>query len=284
MRDVDDAPKAAPGDALLRGATSAHAATSGPGVMRAAAVANAGELTQYLTSGGQLTAGTFDAVAAANREITSLIAGKSSLREVDPDDRKTLRTDLFLVDQTLAKLNGTGEITEPRERKAFADYRRHLDTTTKYIPLWVKVAVAIALGGGTMVGWKRIVTTVGERIGRQPLTYAQGASAELVAMTTIGLADHFGMPVSTTHVLSSGIAGTMAANRSGLQGATVRNILLAWLLTLPVCILLGAATFAAGLYVVLKDIVAETTGVLLIGIAALIARRVIARHRRLAAI
>jgi PiT family inorganic phosphate transporter len=114
----------------------------------------------------------------------------------------------------------------------------------------VKVAVALALGLGTMIGWKRIVTTVGEKIGKEHLTYAQGASAELVAMLTIGAADMFGLPVSTTHVLSSGVAGTMAANHSGLQMNTLRNLLLAWVLTLPVCILLGAGTFSAGLFLI----------------------------------
>ena len=115
----------------------------------------------------------------------------------------------------------------------------------------MKFAVALALGLGTMIGWKRIVVTVGEKIGKEHLTYAQSASAELVAMLTIGAADYFGLPVSTTHVLSSGVAGTMAANRSGLQMGTLRNLLLAWVLTLPVCVLLGASTFAAGLYLVL---------------------------------
>ena len=92
---------------------------------------------------------------------------------------------------------------------------------------WVKIAVAIALGLGTMVGWKRIVVTVGERIGKTHLTYAQGACAEITAAATIAAADGYGLPVSTTHVLSSGIAGTMAANGSGLQLSTVRNIALA---------------------------------------------------------
>ena len=94
-------------------------------------------------------------------------------------------------------------------------FKKQIDLATKFIPLWVKVAVAIALGLGTMVGWKRIVVTIGEKIGKTHLTYAQGASAELVAMSTIAAADMFGLPVSTTHVLSSGVAGTMAANRSG---------------------------------------------------------------------
>ncbi len=127
-----------------------------------------------------------------------------------------------------------------------------MDKLTKFIPVWVKVAVAMALGLGTMIGWKRIVVTVGEKIGKEHLTYAQGASAELVAMGTILAADHLGLPVSTTHVLSSGIAGTMAANRSGLQMDTLRNLLLAWVLTLPVCVLLGAGIFAFGLNLLLR--------------------------------
>jgi PiT family inorganic phosphate transporter len=96
-----------------------------------------------------------------------------------------------------------------------------------------------------MVGWKRIVVTVGEKIGKQHLTYAQGAAAEITAMLTIGGADHLGLPVSTTHVLSSGVAGTMAANRSGLQWGTVRNLLMAWVLTLPASIILAATLFWA---------------------------------------
>src|SRR6202008_4747554 len=127
-----------------------------------------------------------------------------------------------------------------------------LDKATKFIPTWVKVAVAIALGLGTMIGWKRIVVTVGGKIGKEHLTYAQGASAELGAMTTTGAADVLGLSVSTTHVLSSGIAGTMAANRSGLQMDTLRNLLLAWVLTLPVSVLLGAGIFAFGLNLVIR--------------------------------
>jgi PiT family inorganic phosphate transporter len=118
-----------------------------------------------------------------------------------------------------------------------------LDNATKYIPVWVKAAVAIALGLGTMIGWKRIVVTVGEKIGKTHLSYGQGASAELVAMTTIGAADLFGLPVSTTQVLSSGVAGTMAANRSGLQWQTVRSLALAWVMTLPASILLSGTLF-----------------------------------------
>jgi len=128
-------------------------------------------------------------------------------------------------------------------------YKKHLDEATRFIPTWVKVAVAFALGLGTMVGWKRIVVTVGEKIGKSHLTYAQGLSAEVVAMATIAGADVIGVPVSTTHVLSSGVAGTMAANRSGLQMSTIRNLMMAWVLTLPVSIAL-----AGGLYMIFSQI------------------------------
>ena len=108
-------------------------------------------------------------------------------------------------------------------------YKGSLDNATKFIPFWVK----IALGLGTMIGWKRIVVTVGEKIGKTHLSYGQGAAAELVAAGTIFAADSYGLPVSTTHVLSSGVAGTMAANGSGLQMSTLRNIALALVLTQP---------------------------------------------------
>ena len=135
------------------------------------------------------------------------------------------------------------ELTAP-ELETLNAYKKSLDNSTKFIPSWVKVAVAIALGLGTMVGWKRIVITVGEKIGKEHLTYGQGAAAELVAMTMIGAADTYGLPVSTTHVLSSGVAGTMAANGSGLQGATIRNLALAWVITLPAAIVLSGTLYA----------------------------------------
>ena len=120
---------------------------------------------------------------------------------------------------------------------------------TRFIPTWVKIGVAIALGLGTMVGWKRIVVTVGEKIGKTHLTYGQGAAAELVAAVTILLADQFKLPVSTTHILSSGVAGTMAANGSGLQPRTLLNIALAWVLTLP-----AAIALAGSLYFILRHV------------------------------
>jgi inorganic phosphate transporter, PiT family len=114
---------------------------------------------------------------------------------------------------------------------------------TKFIPTWVKVSVALALGLGTMVGAKRIVVMVGEKIGKTHLTYAQGASAEIFAIATIGLADLYGLPVSTTHVLSSGVADTMAANGSGLQWRTIKNTALAWVMTLPAAIIIAGSHY-----------------------------------------
>src|SRR5262249_6586700 len=172
--------------------------------------------------------------------------------QLSAKDRTTLRSDLYLTSEALGKLIKQKKLENATEQKTVASLKSHMDKVTKFIPSWVKVAVALALGLGTMIGWKRIVVTVGEKIGKEHLTYAQGASAELVAMGTILAADQLGLPVSTTHVLSSGIAGTMAANRSGLQMDTLRNLLLAWVLTLPVCVLLGAGVFAFGLNVLLR--------------------------------
>jgi inorganic phosphate transporter, PiT family len=212
----------------------------------------ADELSAYLKASGKMTDRTFAAVGTKCREISDILTGKNSLTELNGDQRRILRSDLYLTSEALGKLIKQKKIEDPAELKSVGDLKKHMDKVTKFIPTWVKVAVALALGLGTMIGWKRIVVTVGEKIGKEHLTYAQGASAELVAMATILAADRMGLPVSTTHVLSSGIAGTMAANRSGLQMDTLRNLLLAWVLTLPVCVLLGAGIFAFGLNMLLR--------------------------------
>jgi inorganic phosphate transporter, PiT family len=223
-----------------------------PGVAMGGYSIAAEELSSYLKTTGKMTERTFAAVGTKCREISEILTGKNSLTELSADQRRILRSDLYLTSETLGKLIKQKKIADPAELKSVADLKKHMDKVTKFIPTWVKVAVAIALGLGTMIGWKRIVVTVGEKIGKEHLTYAQGASAELVAMGTIMAADQLGLPVSTTHVLSSGIAGTMAANRSGLQMDTLRNLLLAWVLTLPVCVLLGAGIFAFVLNVILR--------------------------------
>jgi PiT family inorganic phosphate transporter len=149
---------------------------------------------------------------------------------------------MYVVSEALRLMKKGGEPKfSAADSAIIANYKKHIDNATKFIPTWVKVA--LALGLGTMIGWKRIVVRVGEKIGKDHLTYAQGAAAEITAMATIGAADAFGLPVSTTHVLSSGVAGTMAANHSGLQWGTVRNLLMAWVLTLPASIMLAGFLF-----------------------------------------
>jgi PiT family inorganic phosphate transporter len=180
----------------------------------------------------------------ALRQLVSDIGNETvlfgELRKVPNDRVRNFRNDMYLVSEALRLMQKTHQPDiAANDWAVLANYKKHIDNATKFIPLWVKVAVAMALGLGTMVGWKRIVVTVGEKIGKDHLTYGQGAAAEITAMVTIGAADWFGMPVSTTHVLSSGIAGTMAANHTGLQWATVRNLLMAWVLTLPASMLLS---------------------------------------------
>jgi PiT family inorganic phosphate transporter len=210
------------------------------------------ELSQYLKTTGVLTDRTFAAIGSKCREISDELNNRTSLETLAHDDRILLRSDLYLVSESLGKLVKTHKLEDPADQKAASTLHSSMDKVTKFIPTWVKFAVAIALGIGTMVGWKRIVVTVGEKIGKEHLTYAQGAAAEIVAMCTIEAADIYGLPVSTTHVLSSGIAGTMAANHSGLQMDTMRNLLMAWVLTLPVCVLLGAGLFSFSLYLLLN--------------------------------
>jgi PiT family inorganic phosphate transporter len=232
---------------------SGIAATAGATATSALAADDKDEaaISDYLKSNGQLTSATFAALAAKNQEILKFLDGKNSLAELPKAERKPLRTDTYLVSSALDKMT-KNKIFSGADLDAIKAYRKTLDKLTKFIPLWVKIAIAFALGLGTMIGWKRIVVTVGSKIGKAHLTYGQGASAELVAYATIQGADLLGLPVSTTHILSSGVAGTMAANHSGLQGKTLRDILLAWVLTLPVCVFLGSMLFAAGLLLVAK--------------------------------
>jgi PiT family inorganic phosphate transporter len=210
------------------------------------------ELSRFLKAGNQSTESTYAALDLKCQNISDKFANKTRLDELTPDNRRALRSDLYLTSEALAKLIRLKQLPPSIKEQDARKLQVQFDSVTKFIPAWIKVAVAIALGLGTMVGWKRIVVTVGERIGKEHLTYAQGAAAELVAMTTILAADQLGLPVSTTHVLSSGVAGTMLANRSGLQMGTMRNLLLAWVLTLPVCVLMGAGIFAFGLNLLLR--------------------------------
>src|ERR1700722_17625432 len=184
----------------------------------------------------------------ALRSLISDVGNETSLykalKDVPPDKTRNFRNDMYVVSEAIRLIQKSGKAQfSTGDLQVLANYKKHIDLATKFIPLWVKVAVAMALGLGTMIGCKRIVVTVGEKIGKDHLTYGQGAAAEITAMLTIGGADYLGLPVSTTHVLSSGIAGTMMANKSGLQMETVRNIAMAWVLTLPASMVLAAFLF-----------------------------------------
>jgi inorganic phosphate transporter, PiT family len=201
------------------------------------------DVTEYVRT-KEFKPGTMLALQMMVNGIGTEMAQFKELSAVPQTQVRNFRNDMYLVSEAL-------RITQKSGKPAFAaadvavlkNYKSHIDQATRFIPLWVKVAVALALGLGTMVGWKRIVVTVGEKIGKSHLTYAQGAAAEITAMATIGAADGLGLPVSTTHVLSSGVAGTMMANHSGLQMSTVRNLALAWILTLPAAMMLSGLLF-----------------------------------------
>ncbi len=206
-------------------------------------------VTDYIHA-HQISEGTYPSLAVLVKQISDQVQQYGSVAHTPLDKVENLRNDMYLTSEAFRVLakDKENELTAA-EKKQIADFKKQLDFSTKFIPLWVKICVAIALGLGTMVGWKRIVVTVGEKIGKTHLTYGQGAAAEIIAAATIGAADGFGLPVSTTHVLSSGVAGTMVANGSGMQWSTVRSIALAWVLTLP------AAMLMAGLlYVIFRQI------------------------------
>jgi PiT family inorganic phosphate transporter len=187
---------------------------------------------------------TLPALAAIAGSIGDQVQQHDTLAKVPAAAVANVRNDMYLASETIRLVDKDSHITlDAQTHTHLMAFKKQIDAATKFIPLWVKVAVAIALGLGTMIGWKRIVVTVGEKIGKAHLTYAQGMSAELVAMITIGAADNFGLPMSTTHVLSSGVAGTMAANRSGLQWSTIRNLAIAWVLTLPAAVLLSGSLY-----------------------------------------
>ena len=200
-------------------------------------------VTDYIRT-KQLLSNTILALRKLIDETTHEIALYKQYKSVPPQEQANVRNNMYVASEALRlmmKENNPAFTAE--ERAALESYKAKADHATKFIPTWVKVAVALALGLGTMVGWKRIVITVGERIGKEHLTYAQGASAGLVAMGTIFAADNFGLPVSTTHILSSGVAGTMAANGNGLRFSTIRNIAAGWVFTLPAAALLSGSLY-----------------------------------------
>ncbi|WP_288477812.1 inorganic phosphate transporter [uncultured Pantoea sp.] len=199
-------------------------------------------LTGFVGS-NRMNASVLPALAETLSEVGDQIRRYGSMDNIPAQAVTNTRNQMYLASESIKHLQTAKVALPPETARNLKAVKTELDSATRFIPMWVKVVVAIALGLGTMVGWRRIVVTVGERIGKTHLSYAQGASAELVAMATIGAADGFGLPVSTTHVLSSGVAGTMAANRSGLQFSTLRNLAVAWVLTLPVSVLLSALLY-----------------------------------------
>jgi len=208
-------------------------------------------LSDFLKAGAKASTQTYAALAFENQQLATMLSASTTPAQLSSDQRRDLRSTTYLVGESIGKLQKAKAF--PPDSKTDVDaYKKQLDGMTKFIPLWVKVAVAFCLGIGTMIGWKRIVVTIGEKIGKAHLTYGQGAAAEIVTYATIQGADILGLPVSTTHILSSGVAGTMAANHSGLQTKTLRDIALAWVLTVPVCVFLGGMLFAGGLELILR--------------------------------
>jgi len=191
----------------------------------------------------------YAALATLTGDIGRQVKGYGAIKSVPAEATPNVRNDMYLASDAVRLMGANPSGFDAGETGKLKSLMSALNGGTRFIPTWVKVCVALALGLGTMVGWKRIVVTVGEKIGKTHLTYAQGASAEIVAMATIGLADAYGLPVSTTHVLSSGVAGTMAASGSGLQWGTIKNMIMAWVLTLP-----AAMIIAGSLYIILRQV------------------------------
>jgi PiT family inorganic phosphate transporter len=188
-----------------------------------------------------------DTVLALHKLIADLdsdITNYKTIKAIPPHEQANVRNDMYVISEALRLMQKHRDPAfTPAETASLKAYGTTLDKTTKFIPDWVKVAVALALGLGTMVGWKRIVITVGEKIGKEQLTYAQGACAGIVAMGTIFAANIWSLPVSTTHILSSGVAGTMSADGCGVRYTTVRNIAAGWVLTMPAAALLSGLLY-----------------------------------------
>jgi PiT family inorganic phosphate transporter len=167
-------------------------------------------------------------------------------RELNSDEKLNVRADLIRLNKSLSSLSKSHNVAmSSQSRKLLNTSLEGLKKHTDYSPFWVTLMISLSLGLGTMIGWKRIVKTLGEKIGKEHLTYAQGASSELVAASTIAVSTYLSLPVSTTHVLSSGIAGSMVASKGvkNLRKDTVKNILLAWLLTLPASMIISGSLF-----------------------------------------
>ncbi len=202
------------------------------------------EVTDYIRT-KQLQPDTILALRELVEDLNHEVALYKVFKSVPAQDQTNVRNDMYVASEAIRLMQKShNPAFTAEEDAALSNYKAKVDKSTKFIPDWVKVAVALALGLGTMVGWRRVVVTVGEKIGKDHLTYAQGASASLVTMATIFAANIFGQPVSTTHILSSGVAGTMAANNSGLHLSTIRNIAAGWVFTLPAAGLLSGLLYS----------------------------------------
>jgi PiT family inorganic phosphate transporter len=221
----------------------AHAGTNAPDLAAARTIVGEALKTKQVNEPT-----VYGALATLTDDIAKQVKGYGAIKAVPAQATSNVRNDMYLTSDAVRIMGANPAGFSDEDMTKLKSLRSSLDSGTRFIPIWVKACVALALGLGTMVGWKRIVVTVGEKIGKTHLTYAQGASAEIVAAATIGLADAYGLPVSTTHVLSSGVAGTMAANGSGLQWSTIRNMALAWVMTLP-----AAMAIAGSLYVIFRQ-------------------------------
>lgn len=181
-----------------------------------------------------------------NEDLKKRFSGLTDIASIPKEGRFIIRKDIMVMDRHLSHIADINDVKlSSNEKMVLKAELKNIRKVTDYSPKWVLLLISLSLGLGTMIGWKRIVKTVGEKIGKEHLTYAQGASAEIVAASTIGVSSYLGLPVSTTHVLSSGIAGSMVANRGvkNLQPDTVRNILIAWFLTLPVVMIMAGTLF-----------------------------------------
>ncbi|MCS6821909.1 MAG: inorganic phosphate transporter [Microscillaceae bacterium] len=179
-------------------------------------------------------------------ELDLMLKETEKATTIPENQRFAVRKNIMVITKELGKLVKENKLKISKEDKAILNkHLQNMKSFVEYAPFWVVLLISFSLGIGTMIGWKRIVVTIGEKIGKEHLTYAQGASSEIVAASTIGVSTFFGLPVSTTHVLSSGVAGSMVANKglANLQSSTIRNILIAWILTLPISILLSVVFF-----------------------------------------
>ncbi|HBV40093.1 MAG TPA: anion permease, partial [Erwinia sp.] len=181
-------------------------------------------------------------VMPAIERTQSLLNNLQSYDALNVEQRSQLRRLLMCISDTADKTARLKDVSA-EDQRFLGKLKGDMLNTVEYAPVWIIIAVALALSLGTMVGWRRVATTIGEKIGKKGMTYAQGMSAQMTAAVSIGVASYTGMPVSTTHVLSSSVAGTMLVDGGGVQGRTIKNILLAWIFTLPVSILLSGSLY-----------------------------------------